>query len=352
MPSPEPARRLSAGTVASYAATWALFGDWCAAADRVPLPADPLVVLAFLAECPAAVATQRRRVIAIDHHHTATGHAAPGADPRVRAAVGRPPLELPPIDPEVLVRVETALRMLPSRGWTGGLFGRRDRCLLVLSQLARIPHRHVAGLVTGDVSVAGGVATITANGSTRVIEAAADPVLCAPCAVARWLDTHRIIVTRIATRAVAQHLDKAEPVTTDSPHACRTPVPVTDERTAHTPLLATADQWGASPFPLRRMSPHGVSEQARNLLDGSITVHRTLTAHLSTDDSRSPVNKPPTPVSARYSRAQWQAALDRRRSDIAHLAGISDELTAVDQRAAELDRRINELLTLGSSASP
>lgn len=352
MPSPEPARRLSAGTVASYAATWALFSDWCAAADRVPLPAHPEDVLEFLAECPAAVATQRRRVIAIDHHHTATGHPPPGVDPRVRKVVGRPPLELPPIDPNVLTRVATALRMLPSHGWTGGLFGRRDRCLLVLSQLARIPHQRVAGLTAGDVTVAGGVASITTNGGVRVVAAAADPVLCGPCAVARWLHTHRIIVTRIATRAVAQHLDKAEPVTTDSPHACRTPVPAADERTAGSPLLATADQWGASPFPLRRMSPHGVSEQARNLLDGIITVHRTLTAHLSTDDSRSPVSEPPTPVSARYSRAQWQAALDRRRSDIADLAGIADELTAVDQRAAELDRRINELLTLGSSASP
>jgi hypothetical protein len=53
-------------------------------------------------------------------------------------------------------RVAAALRMLPSRGWTGGLFGRRDRCLLVLSQFAQIPHRHLAGLVPGDITVADG----------------------------------------------------------------------------------------------------------------------------------------------------------------------------------------------------
>ena len=125
-----------------------------------------------------------------------------------------------------------------------------------------------------------------------------------------------------------------------------------DERTAGSPLLATADQWGASPFPLRRMSPHGVSEQARNLVDGIITVHRTLPARVSTDDPRSPVSEPPTRVSARYSRAQWRAGLDRRRSDISDLAGISGEVAEVDQRAAELDRRINELLKLASSAAP
>ena len=36
----------------------------------------------------------------------------------------------------------------------GRLFGRRDRCVLVLSQLDRIPHRQLSRLMTGDVSVA------------------------------------------------------------------------------------------------------------------------------------------------------------------------------------------------------
>ena len=148
-------------TRATYAADWALFTDWCAATGHRALPADPATVLEFLADCPAAPATQRRRVIAIDHHHTAAGHPPPGADPRVRDALGRPPTELPPIAPEIRTRVDAALRLLPSRGWTGGMFGRRDRCLLVLSQLARIPHQHLASLTAGDITVADGVATIT-----------------------------------------------------------------------------------------------------------------------------------------------------------------------------------------------
>ena len=82
--------------------------------------------------------------------------------------------------------MDGALRLLPSRGWTGGLFGRRDRCLLVLSQLARIPHRHLAHLTAGDVTVADGVAT--------------------------------------------------------SPHVCREPLAL-DERSAGHPLLAPVTQW-------------------------------------------------------------------------------------------------------------
>jgi len=38
--------------------------------------------------------------------------------------------------------------------------------------------------------------------------------------------------------------------------------------------------------------------------------------------------------------------LDRRRADIAELADVAVELNAVDQRAAELDRRITDLLAL------
>ena len=147
------------------------------------------MVLDFLADCPAAPATRRRRVIAIDHHHVAAGHLPPGADPQVRATVGRPPLGPAPVASEVRSRVDAALRVLPSRGWTGGLFGQRDRCLLVLCQLVRIPYRQLARLTGGDVTVATGVATITLAGRTWTVEAVDDPVLCGPCA-SRPLATH------------------------------------------------------------------------------------------------------------------------------------------------------------------
>ena len=39
-------------------------------------------------------------------------------------------------------------------------------------------------------------------------------------------------------------------------------------------------------------------------------------------------------------------ALDRRRADIAELADVATDLAAVDQRAAELNQRIAELLDL------
>jgi len=344
---PVAVEQLSPSTGRSYANIWGLFVDWCDVAGQEPLPADPTTVLGFLTECPAAGATQRRRVIAIDHRHVAAGLPPPGADPRVRAAVGRPPAEPAPMSTEIRVRVDAALRALPSRGWTGGLFGQRDRCLLVLSQLARIPYQQLARLTAGDITVAGGVATIAVAGRSSTVEAVADPVLCGPCAVARWLRTHHIIVTKIATRAVAEHLDdETQTVTSGSPHACSAALTASGGATT-SPLLATSNQWGQTPFPPPPMSRLAVARQARDLLDGIITVHRELPVSpaVPAGAGASPPDRP-TGVSAVYGPEQHRAALDRRRADIAELAGVATELDAVDRRAVELNRRITELLDL------
>src|SRR5664279_1716511 len=83
------ARLLSPSTRRTYTADWALFTDWCAATGTVALPADPHTVLAFLADCPGAPASLRRRVAAIDHHHAGAGYPRPGQSVVVRAALGR-----------------------------------------------------------------------------------------------------------------------------------------------------------------------------------------------------------------------------------------------------------------------
>src|SRR5664279_4688922 len=115
----EPARVLSARTHRTYTADWALFTDWCAATDTITaLPADPQAVIDFMQDCPAAPATLRCRVAAIDHHHAGAGYPRPGESVAVRAALGRPTGE--PFQPTDRDRdaVETALRGLPSHGWT------------------------------------------------------------------------------------------------------------------------------------------------------------------------------------------------------------------------------------------
>ena len=103
-----------------YAASWALFTDWCAVTDHPHLPAAPDTVLGFLAGCPAAPDTHRRRVAAIDHHHAAAGYARPGETTAVRAALGRPTREPHQVTADIAAAVDATLLALPSHGWTRG----------------------------------------------------------------------------------------------------------------------------------------------------------------------------------------------------------------------------------------
>jgi len=91
--------------------------------------------------CPGAAATIRRRRAAIAHHHRAAGQPAP-VDPSRNA--GQPTREL--IDPW---QVDMLMRLLPSHGWTAGLFGRRGRALLTLAAAATIPYRQLPRLTPG-----------------------------------------------------------------------------------------------------------------------------------------------------------------------------------------------------------
>jgi hypothetical protein len=332
---------LAPRTVRAYAGDWALFTDWCHTTGSWELPTDPATVIAFLTDCPAAPATLRRRVAAIDHHHTANGRPPPGRSTPVLAALGRPTGQPRQIPVETATAVEAALRALPSHGWTRGMFGRRDRCLLVLSQIAGVPYRELTKVTAGDVTVADGTATINTAAVTWTLRPADDGVLCGGCAILRWLEVLQVAATRVATSEVARLLKAAPEVTEGSPHVCRIPLELS-EPTRATPLLSPIDQWGALPFPPPPLTPHSLSRRARDLLAGDLGAHRALTV----DPPGPPAPEPPTvprpgPV---YTRADSERAWARRRADLAGLAGIDDLLREIDARAKELERRTAALL--------
>jgi hypothetical protein len=338
-----PPQGLSVRTVRTYAADWALFTDWCEVTDQAPLPAAPATVLDFLAGCPAKISTQRVRVTAIDHHHTTTGYAPPGRHPAVLAALGRPvPGPFEP-SPETVAAVESALKFLPSHGWTNGMFGRRDRCLLVLSQLAGAPYRHLATLTVGDITLIGGVATITITAGTWTMPPVDDPVVCGPCAVARWLRVLNLAATKYVTGVIAKALDEAEAVTSESPHLCRSTRPL-DPKTLPVPVLAPINQWGALPDRHSALSTHGQSRRTRDLLAGDLAVHRDIP--VSRDE---PAPEPIAPAGAPppgsvFDRAASQRAWAKRRNDLDQLGDVGDVLTDLDRQIAELQQRVTALL--------
>ena len=150
--------------------------------------------------------------------------------------------------------VHATLRLLPSSGWTAGVFGRRDRCLLVLSQLAGVSYKHIASLLAGDISFDDQVVVIGAGSPTYRLAPDVDAVLCPACAVARWLEVLDIAVREIATVAISRHLSRADPVTPDSPHLYGW-APGIGEQAKTLPLQPPIDQWGPSRF-RSRGCPH------------------------------------------------------------------------------------------------
>src|ERR1700712_2254433 len=118
------------------------------------------------------------------------------------------------------------MRLLPSHGWLGGLFGRRDRALLTLAGTTTIPYRQLPRLTVAQLHIADGVATVTDHrGVAHVVESAADPVLCGPCTLVRW---RRVLDTEATHKRVKTLFKDAEEVTADSHHPCHAPKPFDD----------------------------------------------------------------------------------------------------------------------------
>jgi hypothetical protein len=350
IPEPSPAQRLSPRTVQTYAQDWALFTDWCAATGTPDLPAAPDTVLRFFIDCPATRSTQRCRVAAIDHHHAGAGLAKPGESPMVRAALGRPVPDPGPAPPDVPDPVAAALRGLPSHGWTQGMFGRRDRCLLVLSQVG-VPYQVLATLTIGDIQIANAAATVATRTDGWTVVADPDPVLCGPCAIARWVRVVDLAVTKITAGTVAAAVDKANPVTHRSPHLCRSTRPI-GEATLVVPVYSSINQWGALPFPLHRLTPHSLSRRVRDLLAGNMGAHRHLPVNPAHDTD--PEEPAPAPVVKRatYSRDDAQRAWARRRADLQDIAGVEQVLAEIEAQAKELERRTAAVLAAEYSHDP
>src|SRR5664279_5576440 len=113
-------------------------------------------------------------------------------------------------------RTQEALRASPSAGWVG----RRDRAVLVLSQMAGMSDEDIAGLTAGDVVIADGTAVITAPGGTITLPASEDNLICGPCALARWLHLLDMTVLYPDRYVIDAVIARAAPLTADSPHLC------------------------------------------------------------------------------------------------------------------------------------
>jgi hypothetical protein len=83
----------------------------------------------------------------------------------------------------------------------------------------------------------------------------------------------------------------------------------------------------------------------RDILAGDLGAHRHLP--IDRDDDVKPETPALVPAMQQrvgYGRRTSQQAWDRRRTDLAELGGVAEELTDIDRRADDLNRRAAALL--------
>jgi hypothetical protein len=332
---------------AGYRTDWALFTDWCAATGAPALPAAVGTVEAFLAGCPATPATAARRVAAIGWHHRHCPTVAGIPDRRaLRAGLGRPPptSTRPPPDPEALA---AAVRALPTTGWTGGFFGRRDAAMLTLAA-SPLPWTALAGLRTGDLSVAAGVLHLPGG---YQLPAAPDPASCPPCVWLRWARALGLARREVSIRVLRAALDRAVPLSSASPHRCRT-TPAPDPGGGGGPVFTPIDQHGY-PTLDRALAPTSLARLAARHLDGRPPARRIMApvprpAEPAAPPPATPPPPPPPPGAATL-QAAHRHALAQRRDDLRQLDALDRLLAALERQA---DRANQQITALDQPRSP
>ena len=309
-------------------ATWTLFTDWCMAAGRSPLPADPITLAEFLAAHPAADPTQRRRVGTVNAAHRRAGHPAPGRSQAVRDLLDA---RAPWRRHRKALAAAAAIAMLPETGWPTALFARRDAMILTLSG-AGLPNTVISALTMGDVRAEGGgelleidtgVETLTAG--TELVSAGVSPAKIWQA----WADVRRIQHHLPSTRRVAQLIEGKS-------------LPATAPAAEDAPLLVPLDRWGATPLVPEPLSADAIGVIAAGHLQGRPTRHKPVNTSAAHAVSEETAQLDSAPIILDQDTLARGLEARRRASEL--LAGVDDELDDVEARADALLVGLLELL--------
>jgi len=308
-----------------YRHDWALFADWCTAADQQPIPAAPETLALFMREHPAATATQRRRLSAINTVHTHHGYPTPGRTETVRRHLDTGRAER--LDRLSAILLQTAAE-LPTVGWPSGLFGRRDAMLLVLAATG-MSFVDITRLRRRDITIAGGTLMATTRTGERFRFAPDSGTEDHPGVVIyrRWAQIQAFLDEYPGTHLLRHHLTDPVEVLAD---------PLTAEQ-GRQPLVCPIDRWGHLPH-AQAMTAQSVSGLVRAHLSGRAPIRTTLPAK-PLDEISGIWTEPEIVLDPSY-YDRGAAARRRDHADLEDLAEVFDE---IEQRA---DALFDELLTV------
>ncbi len=243
-------------TRTAYTSDWARFHSRCTAEGHQALPADPLVVAAYLVASAAIVkpdggfgyapATLTRWASSINNRHTAAGFDAPGRSEVVRRTLAgiRKTRATPPrrVRPLRLVDVHTIVTALrdkadsPQAPFAAKTFERRNSAVLLLLLFGALRSDELTRLQIGDVTqesqslhlaIRRSKTDQQAAGQVRGLPWRSNHQICPLCAYVRWreivdaADTggHPAVLRSLRSAApFAGHVCAAELATPSDPH--------------------------------------------------------------------------------------------------------------------------------------
>lgn len=304
-----------------YRYDWALFADWCHAADLPSLPAAPETLALFLAEHPAAASTQRARVTAINWHHDHTGLPAPGRADTIRDLLDeRRAHRLRHVGE--LIRQQ--IPHLPTGGWPQGLFGRRDAALLLIAaagmplQITGLQRRH---LICDDETLV----VDTGRYRYRLDPTTSDTELAPAAVYRRWAQVLAFTDRHPSTRTLAAHLTRGHlPDLADDP-----------SRDGRDGLVFTPiDRWGYLPLPPQPLTTGSIATIIRQHLTGTAPIH-TIPPRRQRTKTTAAEPIPPA-KSPQLSGDYYDRGTTARRDALDALADVTDVLDDVEARAEAL----------------
>ncbi|MDM7489362.1 hypothetical protein QT969_13845 [Rhodococcus sp. CSLK01-03] len=310
---------------ARYRHDWALFADWCTATGQHPLPAEPEALALFLREHPAAPATHRRRVSAINTVHIRHGHPPPGRSETVRRRLDA--ARAARLAPLLLHKAAE----LPTTGWPNGLFGRRDALLLTLAATG-MPFAQLARLRRGDIHLdAGTLAAATTDGERFCLPPESGTAGASAAVYRRWAEILAFLDAYPNTDLLAQHL--TDPVEVEQG--------ILTDRQARQPLLTPIDRWGHLPLMPQPMTAQSIAAIVRDHLAGRIPVHALLPLRKQGDRNDHPHAGGETGIE--LDPHYYERGIAARRHARNRLDGLADVFDEIETRA---DALLEELLTV------
>lgn len=320
--------------MSGYHYQWALFADWCAAADTSPLPASPFTLAQFIDENPAGDTVQLRRVSAVNRAHLDAGHPAPGRVTSLRLA-----LDSARSDRTIrrAAKYHAIAAALPTDGSTAALFGRRDAVLLLMAG-AGLSYNAIAELDRSDITIDGGSVWIGGHHRIRIDPHEATGFQ--PAEVwERWYTVLQFSDRYPSTTLLAEHLQRNTfPDMTGTAHRGG-------------PVAVPIDRWGHLPLPVHSMTAAEIGSVIAAHRTGLSPLHTPRRRVLKPRDAAERVDIVRTELTpAELDSGYYRSGVAARRRAHTALAEVPDMVDDVEDRIEALLQRTLDLL--GDEATP